>query len=251
MDCAEIDLTLHAYLDGELDLPSSLEIEMHLKACPACSQAYHGYRSLRSAISSAAPYFEAPAGLRKRIRSSLHRTNSAEGGSFLRRLNWKVLWIPLAAAIAVFAALPYLVRTSAESLLAQEVISAHVRSLMPGHLTDVLSSDQHTVKPWFNGKLDFSPPVADLAAQGFPLVGGRLEYIGNRPVAALVYQRRKHLINLFVWPAQHARRSAETTVTQKGYHAIQWTQSEMAYCAVSDVSESDLRELVTLLRKNL
>ncbi len=251
MDCAEIDLTLQAYLDGELDLPSSLEVERHLQACQACSQAYRGYRSLRSAMSAGPLHFEAPAGLRKRVRSSLRRMNRTEAGSSPRWWRRKVLWIPLAAAIAMFAALPFLVRTPVESLLAQEVVAAHVRSLMPGHLTDVLSSDQHTVKPWFNGKLDFSPPVPELAGQGFPLLGGRLDYIGTRPVAALIYQRRKHLINLFVWPSQRSDKSAEAAVTQNGYHATRWTQSGMTYWAVSDVSEADLREFVNQLRKSV
>lgn len=249
MECVGVDVMLQGYLDGELDLAGSLEIERHLRGCPACSQAHQQYRSLRSAITGGALYFEAPAGLRRRIRSSIRSAHRAEKGSFLQRWHWKILWVPAAAAVVVLAALPYLIRPAAESLLAQEIVAAHVRSLMPGHLTDVLSSDQHTVKPWFNGRLDFSPPVTDLAAQGFPLVGGRMDYIGSRPVAALVYQRRKHLISLFVWPSQPADSTAGATVPQNGYRAIRWAQSGMTYWAVSDVSEGDLREFVNQVRK--
>jgi anti-sigma factor RsiW len=248
MECAEVDVMLQGYLDGELDLAGSLEIERHLSGCQACSQNHQQYRLVRTAINGRVPYFEAPSDLRRRIRSSIRSASRAEKGSFLRRLQWKILWVPAAAAIVVFAALPYLMRPAAESLLAQDIVTAHVRSLMPGHLTDVLSSDQHTVKPWFNGRLDFSPPVKDLAAQGFPLVGGRMDYIGRRPVAALVYQRRKHLINLFVWPSQSGDSGAGPTVTQNGYRVIRWSQSGMTYWAVSDVGEADLREFADRVR---
>ncbi len=241
---------LHGYLDGELDLSGSFEIEKHLKDCQACARTYQEYRALRSAIADAPLFFEAPAGLRKSIRSAVHKAHRAETRPLVRGWKMKILWVPVAAAIAVIAVLPYLTRPSAEALLAQEIVSAHVRSLMPGHLTDVLSSDQHTVKPWFNGRLDFSPPVTDLAAQGFPLMGGRLDYIDNRPVAALVYQRRQHLINLFIWPYQAAGSGAGEALTRNGYHAIRWVRSGMMYWAVSDVSPGDLQEFVNQVRKN-
>ena len=156
--------------------------------------------------------------------------------------------MPIAAAVVVvFGTLLFIMRPSSESLLARDVVAAHVRSLMPGHLTDVLSSDQHTVKPWFNGRLDFSPPVQDLATRGFPLLGGRLDYIDGRPVAALVYQRRLHVMNLFIWPAGHTN-AAEGSSTQNGYRMIQWQQSGMNYCAISDVGEGDLREFIASVR---
>ena len=153
-----------------------------------------------------------------------------------------------AAAIVLLALVPFLRGPSTEEFLAREVVSSHVRSLMANHLADVPSSDQHTVKPWFNGKLDFSPPVVDLANQGFALIGGRLDYLNNRPVAALIYQRDKHLINLFIWPSSESSDSGIKSETRQGYHLFHWTRSGMTYWAVSDVEEGQLQEFVQRLQ---
>ncbi|HET6267936.1 MAG TPA: anti-sigma factor, partial [Acidobacteriota bacterium] len=133
-------------------------------------------------------------------------------------------------------------------LVAQEILSSHVRSLMPGHLTDVVSSDQHTVKPWFNGKLDFSPPVRDFTAQGFPLVGGRLDYVNHREVAALVYTRNKHVINVFLWPSSETASKEPRPSTLQGYHIVEWTGSGMTHYVVSDLNEAELQEFIKLLQ---
>jgi anti-sigma factor RsiW len=161
-----------------------------------------------------------------------------------RRFGWERLFAWAGAAAVVAAAWIAVVRlpANAEQAMATEVVSSHVRSMMASHLTDVTSTDQHTVKPWFDGKVDFAPPVTDLAAQGFPLLGGRLDYLGGHPVAALVYGRRKHVINLFVWPQSGDRPPRE--VTLRGYHTVHGVKNGMEYWAVSDVNPQDLELLV-------
>jgi anti-sigma factor RsiW len=252
MNCKDTEQIIHGYLDGELDLVRSLEVEQHLKDCPVCAQSHREKQSLRTALAGGSLYFNAPKGLETRVRSLLRQADKEESpaGSAGRRWNWSWprILAPLAAtALVLFIALPMLTRRSAEDTLLQSVVSAHLRSLTPdtAHLTDVASSDQHTVKPWFAGKLPFSPPVTDLATQDFPLVGGRLDYIGEHQAAALVYQRRRHLINLFIWPEQGD--SKHGVKTRQGYNVIHWNQEGMAYWAVSDVSSGDLQEFQRLL----
>ena len=259
---------MDGYLDAELGPITNQAIEQHLQECHNCEQAYETHRALVRAIGSAAPYYKAPAELRERIQSSLReeiaerptrnfvrdvrqvfRRNQPELRTSLWGTPWN--WLGLAglglAAAIIFAAIitlnlvPRLQRPGADQFLATQLIASHVRSLMANHLTDVASSDQHTVKPWLDAKLDFAPPVVDLSQQGFPLVGGRLDYLDNRPVAALIYQRRRHFINLFVWPA--ASDSANTTkaMSHQGYQLLHWVKADFNYWAVSDVNEDDLR----------
>jgi anti-sigma factor RsiW len=253
LSCQDKQSLLHGYLDGELDLVRSMEIEGHLKECPVCAEVYQNQEALRSAIKNGSLYFKSPPALVNRVRSALREATKAEvrPRASTDRIGWRLLWTPswasmgLAATLALMAIVtwrvtPWLLGPSADELLAQEVLASHVRSLMASHLTDVPSSDQHTVKPWFNGKLDFSPPVEDLADRGFPLVGGRLDYLGGRPVAALVYQRRKHFINFFIWPSTHD--AGQKIVMRQGYNLLSWTRYGMTYWAVSDLSYSELQE---------
>lgn len=251
MSCQETQKLLDGYLNGEVDLVRNLEIEGHLKECPSCSQVLESHQALRAAIRTSVPYFKAPAELQKRIRSVVRKASKAEPSS--RALPWLSTWswAGTAAALAILVLLvwrvvPIASRSSAEELVAQEVLSSHIRSLMASHLTDVPSSDHHTVKPWFNGKLDFSPPVPDITSEGFDLVGGRLDYVDGRPVAALVYQRRKHFINLFVWPATGRPKVAAKVITRQGYNLLHWMLSGMNYWAVSDLNRSELEEFARL-----
>ncbi len=253
MSCKEIKEVIHGYLDGELDLVRSMAIEQHLKECPACVRAYQEQQSLRTAIAGGSLYFDAPRDLERRVRSAVRQASKAEGRAegrhWLWNWSWPIVVVPLAAAaLVMLIALPLVIRHSAEDRLAEEIVSAHVRSFMAEHKTDVASSDQHTVKPWFDGKLDFAPPVNDLADRGFPLVGGRLDYVQGRPVAALVYQRNKHFINLFIWPASSNSTIAETLAARQGYNLMHWNASGMTFWAVSDLNRADLRDFARLIR---
>jgi anti-sigma factor RsiW len=258
VSCQETQNLIHGYIDGELDLVRNLEIERHLQACQTCSQAHRDQQALRSAITTNSLYYHAPASLPMRVRSAV--SNANKPGVFPQIMSWKMprimswRWLSVGVSLAAVAILalilaPILTRPSADELMAREIISAHVRSLMASHLTDVSSSDQHTVKPWFNGKLDFSPPVKDLTNQGFPLVGGRLDYINDRPVVALIYRRQQHFINLFIWPSAQGSEMAKTEPAQRqGYHLFRWTTSGMTYWAISDLNERELKEFIQLLR---
>lgn len=253
MNCREAQEQMHGYLDGELELTRSLEIERHMNECRVCASVYKGQTALRSALRGGAPYYEAPPKLRKRLRSSLGDAAKAEAPMRFASRRWLAVGASLAAvlliAVAVWRIAPARPARADDELLTREIVSGHVRSLMADHLTDVASSDQHTVKPWFDGKLDFAPQVKDFAAQGYPLVGGRLEYLNNRAVAALVYQRQKHYINLFVWPAAGPGADAGgKALTRQGYNMFVWTSAGMTYWAVSDLNSAELQEFAALVR---
>jgi anti-sigma factor RsiW len=250
LNCKDAQTLIHGYVDSELDLVKSLEIEQHLQECPACAEALAGLHALRAAVNKSSLYYHAPPGLAQRVRSSLRTTNDAARvpRAHLGRL------LAVAASVGLVAAgglalVRVLSGRSDEVFLTQELVASHVRSqMLPSHRFDVASSDPHTVKPWFEGKLDYSPPVKELADQGFPLIGGRLDYLDNRPVAALVYQRRKHSINLFIWPSVPGSESPSRMVTRQGYHLFQWSQSGMTFWTVSDLNERELQDFVNLIK---
>ena len=250
MSCDETRDLVHGYIDGELELVKSLEIEDHLKDCRICARTYKELRTLRSATSNSALRYEPNANLEGRLRSALHRGVETDRKPLILRWEWLIAGVSLIALLAIiWATVANLSRSSTGDVIAQEIVSSHVRSLMADHLTDVPSSDQHTVKPWFNGKLDFSPPVKDFSQQGFNLNGGRLDYIDNRPVAALVYQRRQHSINLFVWPSNDAQGVQEKASEHQGYNLIRWSNGGMAYWVVSDLNLAELQQFVQLLQQ--
>jgi anti-sigma factor RsiW len=251
LSCQQTHELIHGYIDGELELLKSIEIEKHLQQCENCSQAYKATRSLQSTLASSALRFEPPSNLERRLRSALRRESRSETKSFIFGWRWALAGASLfAALVVIWSVAAIFSRPPTDELLAQEVVSSHVRSLMADHLTDVPSSDRHTVKPWFDGKLDFSPTVKDLSQQGFSLYGGRLDYIGNRPVAALVYQRRQHSINLFVWPAREAPAMSEKASERQGYNLIRWSNGGMTYWAVSDLNLAELQQFVQLVRES-
>lgn len=245
MNCAESRLLLHAHNDGELDVASSLELERHLKTCAYCAAGSESVRSLKTALRDSTLRFDAPDSLRREVRRIARSSSDKTQPGLFRSL---LLWRSVASGMAAVALLAVLLRpgVSGEDQLAGEAVSSHVRSLMAGHLTDVASSDQHTVKPWFDGKLDFAPDVKDFAAEGFPLVGGRLDYFNGRAVAALVYRRNKHFINVFVWPETGTGAEKTKSQSRRGYSVINREANGLHHCFVSDLNETELSELADL-----
>lgn len=242
---------MNGYIDGELELTASLEVERHMQDCQVCTQAYQSHRALRSAIAHESFYYDAPANLQKRVTAAVRKANKDRPSRGLLSWRWAVPGAALAMiAIVTWGVFSVLQRSSTDDLLAQEIVSGHVRSLMADHLTDVPSSDQHTVKPWFGGKLDFSPTVIDLTQSGFSLIGGRLDYIGNRPTAALVYQHRQHLINLFVWQSTGTSDSGNKALVRQGYNLIGWKKSGLVYWAVSDLNNAELQEFAQAVQSS-
>jgi anti-sigma factor RsiW len=251
MDCTNAHTLLDVYVDGELDPLRNLEIEEHLHSCSRCAQSYGDRQIMRGVLKTESLYFKAPADLQKRIQRSVRQAAKAEAPAGWFSGSWFKIAAPLAtAALVILMLVPYFAGPSSDQLLTQEVVASHIRSLMVNHLADVPSTDEHTVKPWFNGKLDFSPPVSDLAKQGFPLIGGRLDYLNNRPVAALVYQRDKHVINVFVWPSDNSAPTGGPIKTQQGYHVIRWMSSGTNFWVVSDLEQNQLAKFIELLKSS-
>jgi len=248
MSCDRADTVLHAYFDNEMDSLGAAEFERHLEQCVECAGALAALKDLRSSVNRAQLYQKAPALLRKKILVDVAAARPIEIAP--ARATWQ--WLAIAAVVLLFISVGWQVASvhrgeDSNAVLAAELVDAHLRSLQPGHLSDVVSTDQHTVKPWFDGKLDFAPPVRDFAEQGFPLQGGRLDVIHGRTIAALVYGRRKHLVNVFIWPTTE-RDASPRTGSRQGYQWINWRQGGMEFCAVSDTSSSDLEQLQRLFR---
>ena len=248
MACEQSQSVAHAYLDGELDAVRAAEFEKHLAVCPDCAAAIASWDEVRSGIQHTGLREIAPSRLKERVYADLHRSRQTEPQP--RRTPYAA-WLAAAAAIIlalIFASKFMPNRNGVPPQLVAQVVDAHLRSLQPGHLMDVVSTDQHTVKPWFDGKLDFSPNVQDFAEQGFPLQGGRLDVAGGRTVAALVYARRKHIISVFIWPSEQPD-VAPQFGSDHGYQWLSWRKGGMEYCAVSDVNAEDLRQLQSLLSR--
>jgi anti-sigma factor RsiW len=226
---------LGALLDGELDAANAVALEAHLKTCAGCAEALAHLEGLHGALADPALRAPAPAALRARIEADI-------GRGARRPAAGRAVWASsgalagIAACLLVFFAAPQLSTGRAQA----EFVDSHVRSLQASHLLDVATSDRHTVKPWFNGRIDFAPPVVDLADQGFPLAGGRLDYVGGRQVAAIVFKRRLHTINLFVRPAAGLAPEAGFVARKDGYSLVRWTAGGLEFWAVSDIDPKEL-----------
>jgi anti-sigma factor RsiW len=266
VSCERTDTVLHGYFDNELDALSAAEFERHMEQCFDCTVALESLKSLRSTLSSAQVYQKTPEALRKKVFADVGAAAKPIAIAPARP-NWQ--WLAVAATLLLLLYGTWRVVSASrtgddQTTLAAAVIDAHLRSLQPGHLTDVISTDQHTVKPWFDGKLDFAPPVRDFADQGFPLQGGRLDVVNNRTVAALVYGRRKHFVNVFIWPVSAAANGNDKSLaneasnekdatpesgSRQGYQWIEWRKNGMDFYAVSDTAPADLQELQRLLTR--
>jgi anti-sigma factor (TIGR02949 family) len=240
MKCEEARLLLHAWIDRELDPANSRLFDQHIAKCPECKAEADKFVSLSHAIKSEATRHEAPSELRSCVAKAIRQSQGGAVPNTMMPLKWS----GFGAAVSLAACLAFLlvVRPDEQYVLQQELLSSHIRSLQDGHLTDVVSTDQHTVKPWFNGRLDISPPVTDLATDGFPLIGGRLDYVDGHPAAVLVYQYNKHIINLFIWHEEPGSFVLNQESTIQGYNMLHWQHDGLQFWAVSDVNSSKLGE---------
>jgi anti-sigma factor RsiW len=255
MSCSEVQKFLDAYIDDELDLVHKLEMERHLQDCIKCQITYQNYQTIGKGLKAEALYYKPPADFEKRVRSSLRRAATKPSASDWQIFSGRGLALSRAfGALIVFVVVGGLAvwlnfASNRTNELSQEVLASHIRSLMVNHLADVVSTDQHTVKPWFNGKLDFSPVVEDFADKGYPLTGGRLDYLDNQAVAALVYERGKHVINVFIWRNNNPQLKENVQgTTLQGYHLFHWNEGGFNYWAISDLNETELKTLVDLVR---
>jgi anti-sigma factor RsiW len=261
MNCVESADLIVAQLEGELDPARVAQLDDHVRGCANCQRTVEEQRTLGEALKADTMRFAAPDALRWRIAATLQAEDAAADGARaaprpVGTARWSVPWRPLAMAASLALAIvtssgvtAYFTLPDRQDNLVQDVVTQHIRSLMAEHLTDVASSDQHTVKPWFHGKLDISPPVDDLKADGFPLIGGRLDYLDQRPVAALVYRHRQHPINVFVLPAGESATSTTAgaaSFVQRGFNVLHWTQNGMSLWAVSDLNLAELKDFEKL-----
>jgi anti-sigma factor RsiW len=255
MNCATNYELVSAYVDGELSPAQATELAEHLASCGSCAAEYQETLTTVRTLREGLVRHQAPDVLRARVRAAIREERSSQT-AVLRR-SPPVAWRAAAAVAAgvliaaVSSSLTVLATRGAArgTTIPDEIVASHIRSLMPDHLTDVPSSDQHNVKPWFNGRLDYSPTVPRLDTAGFTLIGGRLDYVGGRPVAAVVYGRRQHVINVFSWPSDPARETELSALhVRHGYNALRWAHDGVQYWAVSDLNGEELRHFAEMVR---
>lgn len=240
--CVGQELLLGGLVDNELDAANIALVEAHVARCGGCREELERLQAVRSLLGSEAVRFAAPESLRQRI-AALPELSPRTGNR-----NWLPGWLApgLAGALAASLAFVGFVPPSSQQVVDGEIVSSHVRSLQPGHLTDVQTTNQHIVKPWFNGRIDFSPPVPELADVGFPLAGGRLDSLDGKTVAAIVYHRRLHTVNLYVWPAKDA---AERSFMKDGFTVKEWSRNGLRFAAVSDIPAAELQQFHKLFEQ--
>ena len=246
MSCDLAKTTIHGYFDGELDAVRSAEFERHLETCVECQYELQKTESLSTAIRQSDLYERASPDLRVKLRKQLGSESGLAPAAESRSRRW--FFFPAfaslaAAAVALIVAFLVIQPRNHSSQVAAELMDAHVRSLQPGHLTDVQTTNQHIVKPWFNGRIDFAPPVPELADKGFPLIGGRLDSVDGKTVAAIVYKRRLHTVNLYVWPAKD---SSEHALVKDGFAIREWSHNGLRFAAVSDIPSAELQQFEAL-----
>jgi len=245
MKCQSARLLIEPYIDGELDASQTAAMREHLEDCPDCAKAHQRLARLSANLRTMAPRYTAPDELRKRIMQRT-RTQPVEVPRRRAIASWAIAATVLLPVSAGWNVMQMESRKNAGDAVIQEIVSSHVRALIGDHLLDVPSTDQHNVKPWFNGRLDYAPDVKDFAADGFALIGGRVDYLDHRPVAAMVYKHRQHAINLFAWPAGT---KLQSPVAVNGYNLVAWNQAGMQYCAISDLNRQELQQFADLYRK--
>lgn len=251
MRCADCREAINAYVDGELLAEEQRDVREHLASCVECRSEHDVVIATSRTLKEGLVRHAAPDVLKARIRSALAQPDAFEPPVAPPRRAWPRL---LAAGVVIAAASSALTFSAVrprdvQQTTTSEILASHIRSLMPGHLVDIASTDQHNVKPWFNGRIDLSPSVPRLDSLGFPLVGGRVDYVGGRAVPAVVYGRRQHLINVFSWPATDATPLAPTASTENGYHLVHWRGQGMEVWAVSDLNFAELRQFVAVFAR--
>jgi anti-sigma factor RsiW len=259
-DCTEMRLLIQADVDGELTPSDAAAVGAHLGHCSTCATLQAELVSLSRRMRLEVPYYLAPnelqSALRARLATMAAPAEQGPSGANDDSVFWRYRLprprlgqvVSFGGGFALAACLALVFLLPSATGLPDAVVSDHIRALQPGHLMDVVSTDQHTVKPWFDGRLDFAPPVKDLKAEGFPLAGGRLDYLAGKSVAALIYQRRQHVIDLYVWPDGGHLDHGPTEGSRNGYNYLRWSQDGMTFWAVSDLGANELADFVRLWR---
>jgi anti-sigma factor RsiW len=237
--CVDQELLLGGLVDGELDAANTALVEAHVARCEACREELERLQAVRTLLCGEGVRHSAPESLVRRIATLPELAPKAANEN--RVPSW--LAPGVAGALVASLAMISFITPATTAAVDQELVSSHVRSLQPGHLTDVQTTNQHIVKPWFNGRIDFSPPVPELADQGFPLIGGRLDSIDGKTVPAIVYKRRLHTVNVFVWPAKD---SGERDLVKDGFAIREWSRNGLRFAAVSDIPAAELKQFETL-----